>query len=162
MKSLVMNMKKKALNHSTSISSDKVDAWSPNNNVHRHQVEELECPANGEIQGCFTDAGHFDAHNLSWAGTRFISNLCGSEPGDDIVLVGSDDGETVWTLKGKYSDRSKGELSIDFSPKGGPPTLKGRFSHAKGRLTWEDGNFWSQIKEPPFTLKTKSSSLEGI
>jgi hypothetical protein len=95
------------------------------------QWNKLGHEPNGVIQGCFTDANHWKTNDMSFIGTRFISNMNGRDEnlGDEIVLLGSDDGETVWTLQGSFIDRATGELQIDFRPKGGPPDLKGTYRY---------------------------------
>ena len=61
---------------------------------------------------------------------------------DEIVLIGTDDGEEYWSLKGKYVDESAGQFVIDFSPKGGPSDLEGVYQN--GLITWSDGNVWTK------------------
>ena len=49
----------------------------------------------------------------------------GDKEGDGLTLIGSDDGTHFWMLKGKYTEKATGAISIDFSPKGGPASLSG-------------------------------------
>lgn len=92
------------------------------------------------IAGFYHDPNHFKEG--SWGGTRMISDDYGSLPTNTLTLIGSDDGVKFWTILGQWTDKSKGELSVDFSPKGGPPRLAGVLS--SGRITWTDGNGWSR------------------
>lgn len=118
---------------------------------------------NGVIQGCFTDTSHWVAGDLSFAGIRFITNVLGMHAVDEIVVVGSDDGKEIWSLKGKFLNRETGELTIDFAPKGGPADVNGVYNSKNGQLTWSDGNFWSRIDRVPDTLIQEDTpeSAEG-
>lgn len=46
-----------------------------------------------------------------------------------------------WNLQGTIDGNS---ILVDFTPKGGPPNLKGTFQ--KDGITWPDGNKWSLKK----------------
>mmetsp|Transcript_34985 Transcript_34985/g.99157 ORF Transcript_34985/g.99157 Transcript_34985/m.99157 type:complete len:151 (-) Transcript_34985:484-936(-) len=115
----------------------------------------------GILGGFYTDPNHYEAG--SWAGTRMISALQGDAPSSTITLIGSDDGVAFWTLTGSWADEVQGKLVVDFSPKGGPHDLNGTFScyitaglaesgsiaGQDCRITWQDGNFWSKLADPP-------------
>ena len=69
----------------------------------------------GLLGGFYTDPNHYQEG--SWAGTRMISDLKGDAPSKTITLIGSDDGVAFWTLSGTWLDETRGELTVDFSPK---------------------------------------------
>ena len=50
--------------------------------------------------------------------------------------------EVAWKLGGKLTDA--GDLFIDFSPKGGPKDLLGKWD--KDGVVFPDGNKWSKIE----------------
>merc|ERR1719445_1049566 len=43
-----------------------------------------------------------------------------------IMLIGSQDGDTWWTLVGKYLDKTQTEVRVDFSPLGGEKGFRGK------------------------------------
>merc|ERR1712166_1332219 len=49
-----------------------------------------------------------------------------------ITIVGSDDGIVFWTLFGEWLSPTTGELTVDFSPKGGPADFA-RSLHLRSR-----------------------------
>merc|ERR1712166_267444 len=62
-----------------------------------------------------------------------------------ITIVGSDDGIVFWTLFGEWLNPTTGELTVDFSPKGGPADLRGVYTYVAGgagKITWSDNNIW--------------------
>lgn len=93
-----------------------------------------------DVGGFYVDPNHYK--DGSFAGTRMISDEAGDVPGTALTLVGSDDGESFWTLSGAFEDKATGAITVDFSPKGGPSNLKGTF--ANGAITWSDGNQWTR------------------
>lgn len=93
------------------------------------------------IDGFYEDPNHIKRH--SWAGTRMISDAEGSTEGDGLTLIGSDDGASFWMLKGKYTSKADGKITVDFSPKGGPSGLSGTVSD--GAIKWSDGNEWKKM-----------------
>lgn len=97
-----------------------------------------------DIGGFYTDPNHFKEG--SFAGTRMVSDVQGEARSNDIALVGSDDGDTFWTLHGRFTSEARRELFIDFSPKGGPK-LGGTYED--GRIEYDDGNAWSRLNQPP-------------
>lgn len=109
----------------------------------------------GDIGGVYVDPNHFKPG--TFAGTRMVS----SPDGQAITLVGSDDGASFWTLFGKFTGADRSDLTIDFSPKGGPQDLKGRYED--GKITFEGGNSWNKAFEPdsaPCTDKEKPGGSE--
>jgi len=106
--------------------------------------------AKDDIGGVFTDPNHYKPGTL--AGVRMISGNRVNAPSSDITLVGSDDGETFWTLHGTFTSAARSALVIDFSPKGGPAGLMG--AYVGGRITFQDGNQWSKLAAPEAALVT--------
>lgn len=109
----------------------------------------------GTLDGFYTDPNHFEGD--SFAGTRMISTFPGT---GEITLVGSDDGKKFWTLGGRFKDQEAGELLVDFSPKGGPKDLAGKYSD--GKITWPDGNAWVRASEPPLPADTPSGEAGSV
>jgi len=111
--------------------------------------------AAADIGGFYVDPNHYKKG--TFAGTRMLSMRKGDTVSDEITLVGSDDGESFWTLRGRIT--SKGKFVIDFSPKGGPADLHGAFS--QDRLTFSDGNAWSRLRSPDCDAAGCASSAQG-
>jgi hypothetical protein len=116
--------------------------WADNNYWDQLNIPDfaLKKSTDAGISGYYQDPNHIKRH--SWAGTRMISDAEGDKQGDGLTLIGSDDGENFWMLKGKYTDKASNAVSIDFSPKGGPSDLAGTF--ADGAIKWSDGNSWEK------------------
>lgn len=115
--------------------------------------------------GAWKDPNHYVDDN-SLAGLRFISE----GPPHQLTIVGTDDGKTWWALSGSCANGEDGsimtEITIDFSPKGGPANAKGTWAGAgqKGdyslktdhlfahdepeSITFPDGNKWTAMKTP--------------
>jgi len=92
------------------------------------------------IGGVWEDPNHLKRH--SWSGFRMISDEEGDKEGDGLTLIGSDDGSHFWMLRGKYTSKADGAITVDFSPKGGPASLTGTVKD--GAITWSDGNKWTR------------------
>jgi len=71
----------------------------------------------------------------------------------------------VWSLNGSLSKNEEGEdlIFIDFSPKGGPKNLLGKWDTFDGipGISFPDGNKWTKVaagtperRPPPVTLTT--------
>merc|ERR1719420_1636514 len=73
------------------------------------------------------------------AGVRMITCRLGDTPSEQLTLVGSDDGQSWWTVHGKLSGNS---VEVDFSPLGGPTSVTG--AYANGKITWPDGNVFTK------------------
>ena len=56
---------------------------------------------------------------------------------------------TKWNLQGTVEGN---DILVDFTPKGGPPNLKGVFN--KNRIEWPDGNAW--------TIKSTATAVNKI
>ena len=93
------------------------------------------------IGGLYKDPNHFEG-NGSFVGTRIVSDVGVYAP--DITVIGTDDGVKYWTLKGAYTDKETGKLSVDFTPKGWKPVAA---VYKEGVIEWEDGNKWTRISK---------------
>jgi len=100
--------------------------------------------------GAYIDLKHYK-DSKSFAGMRFIAEG-GHSPKHKLTMVGTDDGETWFTLLGSCSGKGMQDISFDFSPKGGPEKLDGVAStqeDGKAIITWPDGNVWHRVETPP-------------
>ncbi|CAE8729057.1 unnamed protein product [Polarella glacialis] len=125
-------------------SQTKAIVWSDSNFWTQLNVPDfgaLTKAAYSGISGYYQDPNHIKRH--SWAGTRMISDAEGDKEGNGLNLIGSDDGTTFWMLKGKFTDKAQNAFVVDFSPKGGPPGLSGKY--AAGAIKWTDGNTWEKM-----------------
>ena len=68
-----------------------------------------------------------------------------SVDGDLVTITGSDspDGRSPWVITAR--ERDGGQMLVDFSPKGGPKDLLGKYSMIGNRIEWPDGNAWTKI-----------------
>lgn len=115
-------------------------------NAWKKKVKREPLEATGwstDIGGFYTDPNHYHDKDMSWAGTRYVSQKEGNESSDKISIVGSDDGTDFYALSGA----SVGELDffVDFSAKGGPPKLSAKFQPSDSTIHWPDGNVWSRV-----------------
>lgn len=65
-------------------------------------------------------------------------------------MVGSDDGLSWWALTGWCTGDDMTSIHFDFSPKGGPKSLTGKYlrgEDGKITLTWPDGGVWELLAE---------------
>jgi hypothetical protein len=104
----------------------------------------------------------------SWAGLRFVSDAIGTESSSLVTIIGSDDGDHFWTVKGRFVNATSPEFRVDFQPKGGPSALLGTVVGGPNArsISWQDGSTWRRVtKAPPaaaLTVRPKlSSSVEG-
>ena len=91
----------------------------------------------------------------------FLSDAEGLSPSKHFTLVGSDDGDAFWTLHGHFAGGAHDEFVVDFSPKGGPPSLGGRCDGAD-RILWADGNSWWREPSRRFAGWAKSQPLAHL
>merc|ERR1719384_1719656 len=101
------------------------------------KVENVE----DSICGLYKDPNHFEADG-SLMGTRMVSNIGVYKP--NITVIGTDDGVKYWTLKGEFTDKANGKLSVDFTPKGWKPVAA---VYKDGCIEWEDGNKWTRVSQ---------------
>jgi len=113
-----------------------------------------------DFGGYFRDPKHYKEG--SFAGSRFVTSETGDKEGKDITLIGSDDGETFWTIHGEAA-QTRCAINVDFSPKGGPAVLSGKYEPETLAIVWSDNNYWDQLKIPDFALsKATGSSIGGL
>jgi len=94
--------------------------------------------------GTWLDTHH--ATSMPNSGTRFIAE----SPPHVLTMVGTDDGHDYWTLKGWCSGDDMTNIHFDFSPKGGPANLVGkwtRYESGRVEIMWPDGNAWVMVGE---------------
>mmetsp|Transcript_26366 Transcript_26366/g.83499 ORF Transcript_26366/g.83499 Transcript_26366/m.83499 type:complete len:210 (-) Transcript_26366:54-683(-) len=106
------------------------------------------------VGGLYTDAKHFKGSGL--AGTRMVAD----GPGEKLTVVGTDDGAAFWAVAGRVTDKAEGSLVLDFSPKGGPADLAGKYSLEYEKILWSDGNAWVPALSVP-TTQGKQSGARG-
>jgi len=111
-----------------------------------------------DFGGYFRDPKHYKEG--TFAGSRFVTSRAGDWESEDITLIGSDDGKNFWTLHGKQ-DQSRCDISVDFSPKGGPANLSGKYEANTLAIVWADTNFWNQLKIPDFALTQATDASIG-
>ncbi len=85
-----------------------------------------------KVEGKYSDPNHPKGYRL----------VTVTDSGD-LKIEGNDSSTTgvQWTLVGKMNGE---DLVIDFSPKGGPKDLPGKF--VGDGITFPDGNKWPQLK----------------
>lgn len=115
--------------------------------------------ANCPISAYFRDPKHYKEG--TFAGSRFVTTKAGDKETDDITLIGSDDGVNFWTLHGKQA-QTRCDIVVDFSPKGGPASLSGRYEPETKAIVWSDTNFWNEINIPDFAWGTDSATDKEI
>merc|ERR1719445_240750 len=77
-----------------------------------------------------------------------------------IMLIGSQDGDTWWTLVGKYLDKTQTEVRVDFSPLGGKKDFEGNIT--ADAIKWEDGNVWSKLSAPTFKIQDDTNAKKPL
>ena len=113
--------------------------------------------------GAYTDPNHYTGPG-SWAGTRFIQE----GPPHVLHMLGCDDGQTWWMVKGTCSTPAQGPpmslITFDFSSKGGPKDLTATAKYGADGipvLAWADGNTWKSVPRPSgLTIASAPSMLE--
>lgn len=96
----------------------------------------------------------FHAIEKSWGGVRVIA-----ASGDDVTVVGCDDGTHFWTLLGKFNDAPK--LAIDFSPKAPRVGLLSATAR-DAYLEFADGNKWGKLVGEFGTADDASPAINGV
>lgn len=113
------------------------------------------------LGGLFVDDNHpvpagqsCDYVVCSWSGVRFVSDAAGDEidtqsnqSSSTITIIGTDDGETWYTIYGHFVDDSSRRLVVDFSPIGGPAARAGIADN--GMIHWDDGGWWTRTLNAP-------------
>mmetsp|Transcript_540 Transcript_540/g.986 ORF Transcript_540/g.986 Transcript_540/m.986 type:complete len:131 (+) Transcript_540:399-791(+) len=112
----------------------------------------LTSPANAvDFTGSYSDPNHPSCPRLiAMEGSTVIITGADGNPG----CVGGDG--QPWKLIGKVDKEREGaelnEIFVDFSPKGGPKDLVGKWE-VKGKssgIRWPDGNKWTLEGRPQF------------
>ena len=114
--------------------------------------------------GAWLDPKHYKGR-ASFAGMRFIAE----DPPHVLNVVGTDDGVEWWHLKGACGGRDMTDITIDFAPKGGPGSVKGKWGRnlpvtsggpvppndpdghpivAAHTIKFPDGNSWYLLETP--------------
>jgi hypothetical protein len=88
--------------------------------------------------GAWLDLKYHNAEK-AYSGMRYVS-----ETKHNLTLIGSDDGESWFSVSGYCEGPSMTRIHFDFSPKGGPKHASATWSKDSTavRLTWDDGNVW--------------------
>mmetsp|Transcript_24076 Transcript_24076/g.45755 ORF Transcript_24076/g.45755 Transcript_24076/m.45755 type:complete len:174 (+) Transcript_24076:85-606(+) len=91
------------------------------------------------IAGYYSDPNHPHCKRIIEVAGN-IASLTGTDGNPGCPPDGS--GE-AWTLVGKVNGNT---IEVDFSPKGGPPDLKGVYAATDpAGINWPDGNKWTKI-----------------
>eukprot|EP00933_Yihiella_yeosuensis_P050374 TRINITY_DN48172_c0_g1_i1.p1 TRINITY_DN48172_c0_g1~~TRINITY_DN48172_c0_g1_i1.p1 ORF type:complete len:233 (+),score=52.82 TRINITY_DN48172_c0_g1_i1:77-775(+) len=115
--------------------------------------------AHCDFGGYFRDPKHYKEG--TFAGSRFVTSRTGDKESNDITIIGSDDGKNFWTIHGKQ-DQSRCDITVDFSPKGGPSNLSGKYEAYTKAIVWSDSNYWNQLNIPDFALgKSADAGIGG-
>mmetsp|Transcript_26077 Transcript_26077/g.42618 ORF Transcript_26077/g.42618 Transcript_26077/m.42618 type:complete len:124 (+) Transcript_26077:20-391(+) len=103
--------------------------------------QEIKEKAKDLVGGFYTDPFHI-LNDGTFAGTRTISDHDGL-----ITVIGTDDGVKWWKLDGKWTNKEKGELQVDFTQKGAPQKFKDfPGTYKDGKIVWKDGsNTWTKV-----------------
>jgi hypothetical protein len=97
----------------------------------------LVANANADFNGSFNDPNHPNCQRVISA-KGAVASMRGTDGTPGCPVDGS--GKS-WTLAGKISGEN---ILVDFSPKGGPPDLKGTWDDtAPAGIRWPDGNKWT-------------------
>jgi len=78
--------------------------------------------------------GYYSDPNHPGMERRVYTEDCGTK------VKGTDDGETFWLLPAEVKEDT---ILIDFSPKGGPPDLEGKWDGTG--IVFPDGNKWTKV-----------------
>lgn len=97
----------------------------------------------GTFSGKYSDPNHPDCARVITLETKTTAKVFGADAsgGEGLPCDGSTD--TKWgplpaTINGE-------EIIVDFSSKGGPSNLAGKYNDAKQEIDWQDGNAWTKI-----------------
>ena len=106
--------------------------------------------------GAWKDLHHYDpASPGGFAGMRYVSE----GPPHHLVMVGSDDGLTWWSVTGWCSGADMTSIHFDFSSKGGPANAVAKWVKAADdsvALEWGDGNKWEMMAPTADSKKVKA------
>ena len=104
--------------------------------------------------GVWKDPNHYVGEE-SLAGLRFIAE----QPAHVLQVVGTDDGVTWWHITGTCSGPGMTNINLDFSPKGGPSGVTGKWTYdpqwviAREKIHFPDGNVWESTGYVPGAIE---------
>ena len=82
----------------------------------------------------------------SWAGTRFVTDAYGPVSGPNVTVIGSDDGQTFWSIHGHLTGGfSSAELQLAPTPEDEAGTARAH----RNAIVWNDGRKWTRLEAPP-------------
>ena len=119
--------------------------WWSSNMLLRFSLLSLVAGAVAHGSGAWKDLNHYKGSD-SFAGMRYVSE----GPPHKLTMVGSDDGESWWSLTGFCDGGDMTNIHFDFSSKGGPKDLTGKWAKddkGKVTITWPDGGVWELAAE---------------
>jgi len=107
--------------------------------------------ADAHGSGVWRDPGHY-VSDQSLAGLRIVSEY----PPHVLTMIGTEDGAKWWMIKGSCSGEFMTDIHFDFSSKGGPSDLQGKWALIDGveTITWSDGNKWDRLAAPTAAFET--------
>ena len=112
---------------------DAGSAWQEKSRFTPKQVATSAPPRNVagvRIGGKYADPNH--------PGCKRAVTLIGT---NKVLIEGADEDGKKWTVRGTYEGK---EITVDFTPKGGPKDLTATYAVGKG-LTFPDGNVWKKL-----------------
>ena len=114
----------------------------------------LAAKASAHGAGVWKDPNHYVGEE-SLAGLRFIAE----QPAHILQVVGTDDGVTWWHITGTCSGEGMTNINLDFSPKGGPSGVTGKWTYdpqwviAREKIHFPDGNVWESTGYVPGAIE---------
>lgn len=82
----------------------------------------------------------------SWAGTRFVTDAYGSVSGPNVTVIGSDDGQTFWSIHGHLTGGFT-SAALQLAPT--PEDEAGTARAHRSAIVWNDGRKWTRLEAPP-------------
>jgi len=103
--------------------------------------------------GGFYGSTTFKPDSTGFAGLRVISDL-GNGAFETLAIIGSDDGTRFWDVRGKWTDKEKGEFVAYFSHRNGDT---GNFTDLSGTLSESGSISWNETWEKTWSVMDKPS-----
>lgn len=100
------------------------------------------------LGGFYTDPKYYKPG--TFAGTRMVSDATNGIESARLIIIGSDDGATFWTLFGNVL---KADAVINLLPIGGSNNSKAKFTSNK--LEFEDGSSWTKLVKQDATTMVR-------
>lgn len=97
----------------------------------------------GTFSGKYSDPNHPDCARVITLETKSSAKVFGADAagGEGFACDGTTD--TKWgPLPASINGQ---EIIVDFSSKGGPSNLAGKYNEDKQEIDWQDGNAWKKI-----------------